>query len=464
VLLQKLDLGMMDPSWNPLPEGMTEDDLDQPEARRGGIELDSEANRLLAREIADQAVVLLSNDGTLPIEDELTGQSATGKKILVTGPTADDSLTLLGCYSFPGHVGSRHPEVPVGIGIPTALEAIKREFPGAVVSYVQGATVDGPDTDQIATAVARAEENDLVIALLGDRPGLFGRGTSGEGCDASDMKLPGVQQELLEALLDTETPVVAVLVEGRPYAMGTAPERAAAILTTFFPGEEGASAIAGVLSGRVNPSGRLPVTIPKTPNGQPYTYLAARLGQKNPTSNLDPTGRYPFGHGLSYTGVEWSDLTVEGAPAVSVMPDTDAFAVRPAASFDTAGRIAVGISLSNAGPRAGVEVVQLYLHDPAASVVRPVNRLIAYARVPLEVGGRAEVTFDVPADVISFTGVDGRRVVESGAIQLRLGSSSGDMRFVAALEMTGEMRFVDHSRTLHCGVKVESGPARGHSR
>ncbi len=452
VLLQKLELGMLDSDWDPLPDGLAEDDLGDTEAHRGSIELDTAADRQLAREIAEQAVVLIRNDGTLPIEDPATGRSAAGKRILVTGPTADDSLTLLGCYSFPSHVGSRHPEVPVGIEIPTVLEAIRSEFLDSELTYVQGVTVDGHETDGIATAAAQAKDSDLVIALLGDRAGLFGRGTSGEGCDASDMKLPGVQQDLLEALLDSGTPVVAVLVEGRPYALGSAPERAAAIVATFFPGEEGASAIAGVLSGRVNPSGRLPVTIPSTPNGQPYTYLAARLGQKNATSNLDPTGRYPFGHGLSYAGFEWSGLTVDGRPVESASPDADPAEVVSVGSLDTAGHITVGVSVRNVGSRTGVEVVQLYLHDPAASVVQPVNRLVAYARIQLDAGQRAQVTFDVPADVTSFTGVDGRRIVESGALQLRLGASSGDLRLIAAVEMTGETRFVDQSRAFHCGV------------
>ena len=170
--------------------------------------------------------------------------------------------------------------------------------------------MDGEDATGIAQAVGAATRADLVIAALGDRAGLFGRGSSGEGCDAPNMKLPGLQQDLLEALLDTGTPVVAVLVEGRPYALGTAPERAAAIIASFFPGEEGAGAIAGVLSGRVEPCGRLPVSVPATPDAQPYTYLGPQLAQRNGTSNLDPTPRYAFGHGLSYTSFAWDELRV----------------------------------------------------------------------------------------------------------------------------------------------------------
>jgi beta-xylosidase len=436
VLLQKLALGLLDADWDPLPAGFSEADLDDPESLRGRITLDTDADRALARNVAEQSVVLLKNDGTLPLTD------TAGRRILVVGPTADDNFTLLGCYSFPGHVGSMHPDVPIGIEITTVLEGIRAEFADAEISYLQGVTIDGDDDSGINAALTAARDADLVLALLGDRAGLFGRGTSGEGCDAASMRLPGLQQELLEALLDAGTPLVTVLVEGRPYALGSAPERAAAIVASFFPGEEGASAIAGVLSGRVEPSGRLPVSVPHTPDGQPYTYLGAPLAQKSGTSSLDPTSCYAFGHGLSYTAIEWGELTV------------------PATSAATDGSLRVGLTVRNTGQRAGVEVIQLYLHDPVASVVRPVNRLIGYARVPLDPGETVRVTFDVPAELAAFSGPDGRRIVEPGALELRLGASSADIRLVAAVELTGEPRFVDHTRRLHCEVKVkEEKPA-----
>lgn len=316
-----------------------------------------------------------------------------------------------------------------------------------------GVSVDGEDASGIAPALALARHADLVITLLGDRSGLFGRGTSGEGSDALNMRLPGLQQDLLEGLLDSGSPVVAVLVQGRPYALGTAPSRAAAIVASFLPGEEGAIAIAGVLSGRVEPSGRLPVSVPATPDGQPYTYLGAPLAQRSGTSNLDPTPRYPFGHGLSYTSFEWDGLTVDGRPVTSVALETPA--AEPVASIGTDGSVSVTVQVRNTGQRAGIEVIQLYLHDPVASVVRPVNRLIGYARVPLDTGESATVTFDVPAELSAFTGRDGRKLVEPGALQLRLGASSGDVRLVAPIELTGAARVVDHTRRLHCEVKEE---------
>ena len=140
------------------------------------------------------------------------------------------------------------------------------------------------------------------MAVVGDRAGLFGRGTVGEGSDTDSLELPGVQRELVEALLGTGTPVVLVLVTGRPYAIGWAVDRAAAIVQAFFPGEEGAAAIAGVLGGRINPSGRLPVSMPRSAGAQPYSYPHPRLGAPGRMSSTDSRPPFPFGHGLSYTG------------------------------------------------------------------------------------------------------------------------------------------------------------------
>jgi len=271
---------------------------------------------------------------------------------------------------------------------------------------------------------------------LGDRSGLFGRGTSGEGCDAASLQLPGIQAELLEALLDGPTPVLLVVDSGRPYALGTAPRRAAGIVQMFFPGEEGGPALAGVLSGRVNPSGRLPVSIPATPYGQPWTYLSQQLALASEVSNLDPTPAYAFGGGLGYTTFRWSGLTVASG------------------SLSTDGSVAVELTVENTGTRAGVEVVQLYLHDPAASVTRPVVRLIGFARVPAAPGAAARVRFEVPASVTSFIGPDLTRIVEPGEIELRFGASSADIRLTAPLTLTGPTLVLDHTRDRHCHVTV----------
>jgi beta-xylosidase len=374
--------------------------------------------------------VLLRNDGVLPLRRPAS--------IAVIGPIADDPIALLGCYSFPAHVGVHHPDLPLGVAIPTLLDAIRAEFPDSDVRFAAGCDVREPGTEGFAAARETAGNADVVVAIVGDRSGLFGNGTSGEGCDAESLRLPGEQARLLEALLDGPAPVVLVVDSGRPYALGTAPDRAAAIVQTFFPGEAGAPAVASVLSGAVNPSGRLPVSIPARPDGQPWTYLSQQLALASEVSNLDPTPAYAFGAGHGYTTFDWSDFSAG------------------AAEFATDGCVGVELTVTNTGDRSGVEVVQLYLHDPAASVTRPVVRLIGFARLDIEPGDAKQVRFDVPAAVTSFIGPDLSRIVEPGEIELRLGASSADIRFTASLTMTGPQLVQDSTRERHCRVTVTS--------
>ncbi len=435
VLTQKAELGLLDADWDPVPPalralGVSADPsaMQEIESLRGSISLDGPENHAVARAIAERAVVLVKNDGVLPL--------AAPRRIALIGPNADEPFAVLGCYSFPMHVGVHHPDIPTGISLPTLREALAVEFPDAVIETVRGTGVDDFSVDGIAVAVAAAARADVAIVALGDRAGLFGRGTSGEGCDVESLVLPGAQQQLLDAVLASGTPTVAALLAGRPYALGDAPERAGAILEAFFLGEEGTGAIAGVLSGRVNPSGHLPVSIPATPGAQPSTYLAAPLARRTNVSNIDPTPAYWFGHGLSYTSFEWSEAEIS------------------APTFDD--EVAVSVTIRNAGDRDGVELVQLYLHDPVASVVRPVQRLIGYARVELAAGESARVTFVASGDLTSFTGRDYTRIVEPGEFVFGLGRSAGDLVASRSSTLTGGVRVVDHTRRLHAVVSVDA--------
>jgi len=428
VLSQKVDLGLLDPDWSPVPSALLDIDLDDTAAVRAAIDLDSDANRALALEIAEQSVVLLRNDGILPLDSPT--------RIAAIGPTADNSFSVLGCYSFPAHVGVQHPTEPVGIELPTLVESLTAVFARSQVDYALGTTIDGASTSDIAEAVELAARSDVAIVALGDRAGLFGRGTSGEGCDVESLALPGNQQQLLDAVLDTGTPTIVVLLAGRPYALGRAVTEAAAIVQTFFPGEEGTRAIAGVLSGRVNPSGRLPVSVPAHPGAQPSTYLAAPLAAKTGVSNLDPTAAFAFGHGLGYSHFEWSAL--EHGPA----------------EIATDGTALVRLRVRNTSDLPGTEVVQLYLHDPVASVVRPVQRLVGFVRLDLSPGESVDVAAHVPADLASFTGRTGTRIVEPGVIELRFGASSSDIRVTHTVNLTGPARVVDHTRELHATFEL----------
>jgi beta-xylosidase len=439
VLRLKAELGLLDADWSPTPpalraleaEGI---DITDADAVRGRISLDTPAGRDIARRIAEQAVVLLSNDGTLPLRD--SASLARPARIAVIGPAADFEFGVLGCYSFPAHIGVQYPGTPTGIEIRTLLESITAEFPESTITHVPGTSLDGGETEGIADAVEAARDADVVILALGDRSGLFGRGTSGEGCDVEDLNLPAAQGVLLEAVLDTGTPTVLTLMSGRPYALGTAPTRAAAILQTFFPGEEGTGAIAGVLSGRVNPSGRLPVHVPATAGGQPWTYLTAPLGRLNSGSMLDPTPAFTFGHGIGFGTFAWSDADIS------------------AAHMSTDGTVDISVTVTNVTDRPGADVVQLYLHDPVAQVVRPEQRLVGFARVELAPGEAARVTFTVSADLSSFTGRSGERIVEPGALTLGFARSVGDIVFALDVEVTGHERIVDHTRTMEPRVTI----------
>jgi beta-xylosidase len=439
VLTQKCQLGLLDPDWCPEPAALVR--LDQRsdgdvDTARGSIEFDPARSRATARQLAEESVVLLANSGVLPLQRHA--------RVALVGPRADDSLAMLGCYTFPSHVGSQHPDWPQGLTIATLLEATRAELPDVDVVHAKGCDVDTDDTSGFAAAVAAASAADVCIVALGDRAGLFGRGTSGEGCDADSLNLPGVQGELLDALLETGTPVVLVMLSGRPYALGRFAGRLSAVLQTFFPGEEGGAAIAGVLSGRTCPSGRLPVSIPRTDGGQPSTYLTPRLGLLSDVSNIDPTPLWAFGHGLSYTTFEWSGLEVDGKA-----PAADAFA-----QTGTDGAVQVSLTVRNTGERAGTDVVQLYLRDPVAQVTRPDVRLIGYARVPLEAGASSRVTFDVSADLSSFTGRAGLRIVEPGDLELVLSSSSAEPRLAANVRLVGPERPVGASRRMVADVTV----------
>ncbi|MEV4280218.1 glycoside hydrolase family 3 N-terminal domain-containing protein [Actinoplanes xinjiangensis] len=419
VLTQKVTLGLLDPEWTP----------EASVATSGEVVLDSPANRELAREVAERSIVLLDPGDVLPL-------SGTGR-MAVVGPCADDARTFLGCYAFPNHVLPRYPGVEPEIELPTAAESLRAEFGDATITYAPGCTVDGDDRSGFAEAVAAARDADVCLAFVGDLAGLFGKGTSGEGCDAADLRLPGVQADLLEELLATGTPVVVVVVSGRPYALGDVAGRAAALVQAFMPGEEGGPAIAGVLSGRVQPSGRLPVQIPRTPGGQPGTYLQPRLGAEHTgTSNLDPTPLFAFGHGRSYTTFEVGDLRLS------------------ASRVPTDGEFTATVRVRNTGERDGTEVVQLYLSDPVAQVTRPMVQLTGFQRVELAAGAAAEVVFHVHTDRTAFTGRDVKRIVEPGELRVLAGTSAGDLPCAATVELTGPTRPAGPGRVLTTPVEV----------
>lgn len=404
---QKAELGLLDATFEGEPP--TAPDLDSPE------------HRALAARLAEESVVLLYNDGLLPLDRP--------RRVAVVGPNARRVEAMFGCYSFVNHVLAHHPEAELGIEVPTVYDAMVAALPDTEVTYERGCAVDDQDTSGIASARAAVAAADVAVVVLGDHAALFGRGTVGEGCDRDDLELPGVQRTLVEELLGTGTPVVLVLLTGRPYAVGWALDRCAAVLQAFFPGEEGGPAVAGVLTGRVNPSGRLPVSLPRSAGAQPYTYLRPPLGGDSDVTNLSSAPARPFGFGLSYTTFAHEDLR---APAES--------------STDQSLRVTVRVT--NTGDRPGADVVQLYGHDVVASLTRPVAQLLGFHRVELEPGASAVVELVVPPARFAFTSREGARIVEPGAVELWVGPSCDDRETETVVELTGEVHTVAYGDEL----------------
>lgn len=421
VLAQKLEMGLLDPGWNPRKAWLGDD-----------VELDSADNRAHARKMAEESIILLRNEQILPLENPA--------RLAVIGPSASQPRTHLGCYSFTNHVYSRFAEQQdYGVPMASILEALQQApaLAGSQIEYARGVDFTDLDDSGIAQAAEAARNAEVAVVTVGDLAGLFGRGTSGEGCDVVDLRLPGRQGDLVEAVLATGTPTVLVLVTGRPYSLGQFADRTAAIIQCFMPGVEGGPALASVLTGEVNPSGKLPVQIPDHIGGQPGTYLASKLAwHAEGVTNLDPRPLYPFGYGSSYTSFEISGLELSET------------------AIATDGSLRISATATNTGARSGAEVVQLYLADAVSQVVRPRRWLAGFAKVQLEAGESKRVTFTLHADRTSFTGLSGKRIVEPGKFTALVGSSSEDLAAQADFEITGTVREVAEGRVMDTPVAI----------
>jgi beta-glucosidase len=352
--------------------------------------------RPLARRAATESIVLLKNDrATLPLDKNTSA-------IAVIGPLADNKPEPLG----PWHTMGQPDDVV------TVLQGIKAKVPaGTQVTYAQGSGIDDSSTAGFAAAVAAAKQAKVAILVLGERGDM-----SGEAASRSDIGLPGVQQQLLEAVAATGTPVVLVLMNGRPLTFEWAVEHVPAIVETWFLGVEAGNATADVLFGDVNPSGRLPVSFPRSLGQVPLYYNHRNTGRPYDANNkftskyIDTpnTPRYPFGYGLSYTTFAYRDLKVAN-PRIK--------------ASDT---LSVSVTLANTGSREGTEVVQLYVRDDVASVAPRVRQLKAFQRVTLKPGESRALNLRVAAQDLWFYGLDMKRVVEPGTFHVYVGPNSAE--------------------------------------
>ncbi|MFE6689123.1 glycoside hydrolase family 3 N-terminal domain-containing protein [Streptomyces sp. NPDC057743] len=361
----------------------------------------SAAARAAARAAASRSMVLLKNDrGVLPLRGSV-------RSIAVVGPFGN-ATDLLGTWVLPA-AAEKFPAT-------TVLDAVRRAVPGGTVRHARGVDAQGDEVRGIPEAVAAATASEVTVVVVGEPAAL-----SGEASARSDIGLPGVQQRLVEAIAGTGRPFVVVLVGGRPLTIGGWVDRAPAVVLAWHPGIEGGNALADVLFGKVNPGGKLPVSLPRSVGQLPIHYNHENTGRPyNPhdkftSKYLDlPDGPlYPFGYGLSYTTFR------TGAPRLGSATIT-ADALRAGASVE------VTATVTNTGSVAGDEVVQLYVHDRAASIAQPVRRLRGFQRVTLAPGASRTVRFRLAAEDLGFwsNAPHGEFRLEPGAIDVYVGGSS----------------------------------------
>jgi beta-glucosidase len=383
ILRVKFQLGLFDDPYRYSDEEREKAEVMKPE------------NIQAAREMAQRSIVLLKNDNqALPLSDQI-------RRIAVVGPLSEGRRELIGSWSAAGDWTKSV----------TLLEGIRNRVPNAVVTHADGCDIVCEDDAGFAKAVQTARNADVVVLALGEAYWM-----SGEAASRSDIGLPGRQRDLAEAILKTGKPVVVVLMNGRPLTIDWLDAAAPAILETWFLGTTSGDAIADVLFGDYNPSGKLPVTFPRNVGQIPIYHSALPTGRpfkaedKYTTKYLDVPNEplYVFGHGLSYTTFAYSDLTLS---ANRILPSEP---------------LTVTVTVTNTGSRAGEDVVQLYLRDRIGSLSRPLRELKGFEKISLEPGESRQVTFAITIDQLSFHKEDLSFGWELGEFEVHVGGNSRD--------------------------------------
>lgn len=369
----------------------------------------SDVHRQLAREVARQGIVLLKNsDGLLPLSREISS-------IAVIGPNADNIYNQLGDYTAPQERSN----------IVTVLDGIKKAVnPRTVVRYMKGCAIRDTTQSNIDEAVQIARQSDVILLVLGgssardfkteyietgaatvgnNRDEIVSDMESGEGYDRSSLDLLGDQEKLLDALADTGKPLIVIYIQGRPLNMNKASEKADALLTAWYPGQEGGHAIADILFGDYNPAGRLPISIPRSVGQLPVYYS---LGRQADYVEGTSSSLYAFGQGLSYTSFNYDDLSIKEAQ----------------------DRVRISCTVTNTGSIDGDEVVQLYIRDNVSSVVTPPIQLKDFQRIHIRKGESKNVEFTLAYDDLALYNHDMQRITEPEEFTVMIGAASNDIR------------------------------------
>ncbi|MBN2304781.1 MAG: glycoside hydrolase family 3 C-terminal domain-containing protein [Anaerolineae bacterium] len=423
------------------------------DAGRAADIFDTGDQRALAREIAQKSMVLLKNDGDLlPLRKDFGS-------IAVIGPNADSVRNLMGDYSYPAHIesltemmratdnvlGMTTPEAITMVETPVPMVSVLQGIQAAVssntqVRYAKGCDILGDSTDGFAEAVEIAQQSDVAILVVGGKSGLTDDCTCGEARDRATLNLTGVQEDLIRAVHATGTPVVVVLINGRPLTFPWLLDHVPAILEAWLPGEEGGNAVADVLFGDANPGGKLVMSFPRAVGQIPTFYNHKPSGGRSHwkehyvETNVKP--QFPFGFGLSYTQFAFGSLKL---------------------STDTARAgdvVDISVEVTNTGDHTGDEVVQLYIHDVLASATRPVKELKGFRRVTLQPGETKTVTFHLSVNQLAFYDRDMVFVVEPGTIEVMVGNSSVNLPCTGSFEIVSDPVDVSAAKVYVCPVSV----------
>jgi beta-glucosidase len=395
---------------------------------------DTLEHRQLAREIARKSIVLLKNDG------DLLPLPKTIKSVAVIGPNGDSVRNLIGDYAYPCHVEALAEMTAAGgnafnmpspdsveladtfVPIKSLLQALtERLDPSTKIHYEYGCGVIDHSEADFGAAITAARAADVAIVVVGDRAGLTDPCTTGEARDRAELGLPGVQEDLVRAVQATGTPVVVVLVNGRPAAVPWIAEHVPAILEAWLPSEEGADAIVDVLFGDYNPGGKLAITIPRGVGQLPIYYAHKASGGRSQwkKSYVEMSNKplYPFGFGLSYTTFRVDNLRLDRN------------------SVRGGGHITLTVDVTNTGERDGDEVLQLYVRVPNAGVTRPVKELKGFQRLHLKAHERRSVRFVLAVDQCAYLNEAMQLVVEPGPLEIMVGTSSDDLLLQATVQV-----------------------------
>jgi beta-glucosidase len=389
--------------------------------------LDSEGYRTLALEVAKKSIVLLKNDGILPLSKNV-------KRIAVIGPNANEPRNMLGDYHYDAHLSRDSVSVKVVTVLEGILNKVSRD---TEVLYAKGCDVASMDRSGFVEALKIAKESDVVIAVMGEKSGLdprwFGKTfeetqyTSGEGVDRASLRLPGVQEELVKEIHNLGKPIILILINGRPLAISPILPYVNAVLEAWFPGEEGGNAIADILFGDYSPSGRLPVSMPYDV-GQIPIYYSRKPSSFREYIEYQAKPLFPFGYGLSYTEFRYSNLAI------------DPIEVNPF------GYIKIVVDVENIGRFNAEETIQLYISKEYSSVTRPVKELKGFKKIFIKAGEKRRVVFTLPTEILAFYDRYMRLVIEPGEYNVMIGRNSEDIVLKGRFKVVGETAIVSERK------------------